>query len=150
VLDRDVLEVVELDRVDQAEHPADAGRRVRVGDLPVGEQLHLLQLLRHRHPGEQGAHLAFDPVAGMLPGGGQRRLVTGLVRRPDGAAADERGQHERDGRHQGGPSSGPAPDCHGHSPAHAPPPAAGLGAGPVARSRVARAGGPIERRRTAG
>ena len=46
LLDRDVLEVVDLRRVGQAEDRADAGLRVRVGDLPVREQLELLQLLR--------------------------------------------------------------------------------------------------------
>ena len=46
LLDRDVLEVVDLRRVGQAEDAADAGLGVRVGDLAVGEQLQLLQLLR--------------------------------------------------------------------------------------------------------
>ena len=40
--DRDVLEVVDLRRVGEAEDTADARPGVGVGDLPVGEQLHLL------------------------------------------------------------------------------------------------------------
>ena len=42
LLDGDVLQVIDLDRVDEAEHAAHAGLRVGVGHLPVGEQLHLL------------------------------------------------------------------------------------------------------------
>ena len=45
LLDRDVLEVVDLDRIGQAEDRADAGLGVRVGDLAVREQLELLELL---------------------------------------------------------------------------------------------------------
>ena len=49
LLDRDVLEVVDLLGVDEAEDRAHARLGVGVGDLAVGEKLHLLQLLLRRH-----------------------------------------------------------------------------------------------------
>ena len=64
LLHRDVLEVVDLRRVDEAEDPAHAGLRVGVGDLPVGEQLQLLELLADRHLAEQTIDLALDAAVG--------------------------------------------------------------------------------------
>ena len=58
LLDRDVLEVVDLGRVGQAEDAADAGLGVRVGDLAVREQLQLLQLLVDGHLSQQVVDLA--------------------------------------------------------------------------------------------
>ena len=46
-------QLVDPGRVDQAEDAAHPAAGVRVGDLPVGEQLHLLQLLLHGHPAQQ-------------------------------------------------------------------------------------------------
>ena len=67
LLDRDVLEVVDLGRIGEAEDRAHARLGVGVGDLPVGEQLHLLQLLVERHRAEQVVDLALDALAGGLP-----------------------------------------------------------------------------------
>ena len=75
LLDRDVLEVVDLRRVGEAEDPAHAGLRVGVGDLPVGQQLQLLELLADRHLAEQTIDLALDAAVRGVPCRCQRRLV---------------------------------------------------------------------------
>ena len=62
VVDGLVLEVVDLLGIGEAEHAADPGLRVRVGDLPVGEKLDLLQLLVDRHLGQQPIDLLLDPT----------------------------------------------------------------------------------------
>jgi hypothetical protein len=80
LLDRDVLEVVDLFRVGQAEHAADAVLGVRVGDLPVREQLDLLQLLVERHLPEQPVDAPLDPAVAAVARGRQRRLVAGAGR----------------------------------------------------------------------
>jgi hypothetical protein len=49
LVDRDVLELVDPLGVDQAEDRAHACLGVGVGDLTVGQKLHLLQLLLRRH-----------------------------------------------------------------------------------------------------
>ena len=56
LLDRDVLEVVDLRWIREAEDAADPVARLIVGRLEVGEQLHLLQLLVERHLAEQRVH----------------------------------------------------------------------------------------------
>ena len=63
--------------------------RVRVGDLPVGEQLDLLQLLVGGHLAQQAVDLALDAAVGGL----SRRLQRGLVRRPRGRHHGARDQH---------------------------------------------------------
>ena len=88
LLDRDVLEVVDLRRVDEAEDRADALLRVRVGDLPVGQQLDLLQLLVDGHLAQQAVDLALDAAVGGLA----RRLQRGLV--VDRVAGDHRAATE--------------------------------------------------------
>ena len=75
LLDGDVLQMVDLRRVGQAEHATDAGLGVGVGHLAVGQQLDLLQLLLQRHPAQQVIHPLFD----LLTGGDARRLQGGLV-----------------------------------------------------------------------
>ena len=58
---------VDLLRVDQAEHRADTALRVLVGDLAVGQQLDLLQLLLQRHLGQQLVHPLLDGWVGSRP-----------------------------------------------------------------------------------
>jgi len=58
-----VLEVVDLLWVGQAEDRTDSLSRLSVGDLAVGQQLKLLQLLFESHLGEQGVHPAVDALA---------------------------------------------------------------------------------------
>ena len=70
--------------------------RVRVGDLAVGEQLDLLQLLLERHPREQALDAPLDAAVGRLARGRQRRLVTGPPRRDD--AAGHAGTQRPDGQ----------------------------------------------------
>jgi hypothetical protein len=77
LLDRDVLQVVDLGRVDEAEHAAHAGLRVRVGDLAVGEQLDLLELLAGGHLREQGVDPGLDAPARRTAGRREGRLVLG-------------------------------------------------------------------------
>jgi len=60
LLHGDLLEVVDLRRVREAEDRADAGARVRVGDLPVREQLELLELLVDRHLPQKLVHAGLD------------------------------------------------------------------------------------------
>ena len=95
LLDRDVLEVVDLRWVGQAEDPPDAGLGIRVGDLPVGEQLELLELLIDSHLREQAVHAPLDALTGGLPRGLQCRLVAG-ARGGDHPARDQ--QAKRDDR----------------------------------------------------
>ena len=103
LLHRDVLEVVDLRRVDEAEDRADARLRVRVGDLPVGEQLHLLQLLVDGHLAHQAVDLALDAAVGGLP----RRRQRALVSRSRGGEHPAGHQHAEcdDRRHDRGPTS---------------------------------------------
>ena len=96
LLDRDVLEVVDLHWVGQAEDPADTGFRVRVGDLTVGEQLKLRQLLIDGHPREQVIYAPLDALTGGLPRRRQRALIAG-ARGGDHPARDQ--QAKRDNRH---------------------------------------------------
>ena len=103
LLDRDVLEVVDLRRVGQAEDPADAGFCVRVGDLPVGQQLELRQLLVDGHPREQVVHAPLDALTGGLPCRLQCRLVAG-ARGGDHPARDQQAERD-DRRHNRGASS---------------------------------------------
>ena len=106
LLHGDVLEVVDLGRVGEREHAADTGLGVGVGDLAVGEELDLLQLLRDRHPRDEPVDLAFDLPVGSDPRGGQPRPggevggVSGSSAREVGA---ERGAGEGDGADGGDP-----------------------------------------------
>ncbi len=68
LLDRDVLEVVDLRRVGEAEDAADARLRLGVGDLAVGEQLELLELLVERHLAQEMIDLALDAAGSRSPG----------------------------------------------------------------------------------
>ena len=61
----------------EAEDAADAGLGVGVGDLAVGEQLHLLQLLLRRHPRQQVVDLLLDRAAGGLSRGCEGLFVVG-------------------------------------------------------------------------
>ena len=139
LLDRDVLEVVDLRRIDEAEDRADALLRVRVGDLPVGEQLDLLQLLVGGHLAQQ----VVDPALDAAVGGLSRRLQRGLVRRPrrrHHGACDQHAQYD-DRRDDRGSTS---PRSHVTLPPDVPP------AGPAApRNRYPRVGGANLPRRAA-
>jgi hypothetical protein len=73
LLHRDVLEVVDLHGISKAEDSADPLLRVRVGYLPVGQQLHLLELLLEGHFREKGVHLCLD----RRPTRGARRVTRG-------------------------------------------------------------------------
>jgi hypothetical protein len=61
---RDLLEVPDLHGVHQAEDPAHALAGVLVGDLAVGEQLHLLELLLEGHLGQEPVDPPLDPAIG--------------------------------------------------------------------------------------
>jgi hypothetical protein len=81
----------DLHGVDQAEDPAHALAGVLVGDLAVGEQLDLLELLLEGHLGQEPLDPPLDPAVGPLPHRLQRGLVTGLRRRHHPA-----GHHQAD------------------------------------------------------
>ena len=106
LLDRDVLEVVDLRRVGEAEDPAHARLRVGVGDLPVGQQLQLLELLADRHLAEQSIDLALDAAIGAVSRRRQRALVAraGGGDHPAGHQHAER-DHRRDDRDPTSPRS---------------------------------------------
>ena len=97
LLHRDLLEVVDLGPVGEAEDAADAGLRVGVGDLTVGEQLHLLQLLGGRHL----AGSAVDPLLSIdwsaRPAGRRQR---NFVRCPAGPRDGARRRRTRDRQRQ--------------------------------------------------
>ena len=71
LLHRDVLQVVDLRRVDLAEHPTEARLGLGVSRLPVGQQLDLLQLLLGGHLRDQRGHLVLDGRVGCLLGSGR-------------------------------------------------------------------------------
>ena len=95
LLHGDVLQMVDLHGVDQAEDAAHAGLGVGVGDLPVGEQLDLLQLLPQGHPAQQVVHALLDRLAGRR----SARLHGGLVGRLVGCG-DPAGQSRHQGDHR--------------------------------------------------
>jgi hypothetical protein len=89
LLDRDVLKMIDFFRIGEAEHAADALSCVRVRHLAVGQELHLFELLGHRHPVQQSGDPAFHRVSGV--GRPARRGGAGGDRqaRPE----DHRAQH---------------------------------------------------------
>ena len=72
---REVLEVVDLRRIRQAEDPADRLARLGIGDLPIRLQGQLVQLVLQRHLAHQRIHSALDVLVRGMPGRRQRRLV---------------------------------------------------------------------------
>jgi hypothetical protein len=114
LLDGHVLEVVDLHRVGQAEHAAHAGLGVGVRHLPVGEQLHLLELLVDRHLRDE----IVDALLHRRVGGGTGGRQSGLVARLR-AGVDAAGHHRAEGQDRcrdGDPSAGLA---HGALLSHA-------------------------------
>ena len=72
LLHRDVLEVVDLRRVGQAEDPAETGLGLVVRGLPVRVELKLHQLLLQRHLLHQVVDLLLDALVGLVARGLQR------------------------------------------------------------------------------
>ena len=72
---RDLLQVVDLGRVGEAEHRADAVAGVLVGDLAVGEEHQLLELLLEGHLREKLVDLPLDALVGGAAGSRERGLV---------------------------------------------------------------------------
>ena len=99
------LEVVDLLRVGQAEDAAHAGLGVGVGDLAVGEQLDLLQLLLGRHLRDQPVDPLLDRPPGRrarwrhgLRGGGW--ITDGRCAAGQDVAPSQAACHQRTGDHR--------------------------------------------------
>jgi hypothetical protein len=68
LLDGNVLQVVDPGGVREAEHAADAGAGTVVGDLPVGVELQLVQLLLQCHLLDEVVDLLLDARVGWAAG----------------------------------------------------------------------------------